>query len=162
MKNLLLSLVVLLSLTSCLANKVANTTLLPLARTVWPNVRVDYSIGLDDAVAKNELNADQRVVLDGYADKLDTALKNGDSIALMTIPWESIMRPYADRGIGAEVAAGKLGPNGAKILFQRVADFTDVLNALQGKRVARLELNTTTDWRLAQLVDHEVQVWANR
>jgi len=161
MKNVLLSLILLLGLTSCLANKVNNDTLMPMARDIWPNVRVDYSRGLDDGVVKGDLSTEQRSVLESYADRLGTALKNANVVELMSLPWDTVMRPWADRGIAAEVAAGELGINGAKILFQRVENFTNVIVTIQGKVVGLFNPRVVTDARLSQLVDHRVRVWAN-
>jgi hypothetical protein len=131
MKNLLC--VLTLFLASCVGNKARELTLNPVAQQVWPNVRVDFDRGLADGIAKGELNETGAVALRGFADELTNDLESGDRIALAGIPWSTQMQPWAVRGVSAALAAGEIGPNGANILMQRIANFSAVMMVLQGQ-----------------------------
>lgn len=118
-------------LVSCVGPRARDNALLPAAQQAWPRVRVDFEAGLADG----DLDPTGRDALLGYADDLGEALTDGDRAALLDIPWDSQMRPWAVRGITAALDAGELGPNGSQLLYQRVANFTAAILVLQEKLV---------------------------
>jgi hypothetical protein len=122
-------------LASCVGPRARDNALLPAAQQAWPQVRVDFEAGLADGVTDGDLDPTGRDTLLGYADDLGEALTDGDRAALLDIPWDSQMRPWAVRGITAALDAGELGPNGSQLLYQRVANFTAAILVLQEKLV---------------------------
>lgn len=123
----------LLVLTACAGNKARELTLNPVAQQVWPNVRVDFDRGVADGMAKGDLTSEGAFALRGLADDLGECLASGDRIALAGIPWGTQMQPWAVRGVTAALQAGEIGPNGANLLMQRIANFSAVMMVLQGQ-----------------------------
>lgn len=140
--NRLLPLLLILALASCVGTRARDEALMPVASQIWPNVRIDYEAGLADGVADGDLNNAQRGELLALADDLGEALESGSRSELLSVPWDTQMRPWAIRGITAAVDAGELGPNGSQILYQRVANFTAVILTLQ----ERLGLISSARW----------------
>lgn len=122
-----------LFLGSCIGARTRDNALLPAARVAWPEVRVDFESGLTDAAIKGDLTSEEVGSLRAMADSLGAALESGDRTALKAVPWAIALAPWATRGISSDVAAGRLGPNSAQILYQRVANFTAVILTLQEK-----------------------------
>lgn len=120
-----------LLLASCVGNKARDEALLPIAAEVWPHVRVNYEDGLEDAVVDLELDIVTRDIWLEHANDLSAALEAGDRTALLSVPWAA-MRPWAIRGVTAAYDAGEIGPHGADLQFQRIDNFTGVMNTLRG------------------------------
>jgi len=145
--RLIIPILAVLALASCVGTRARDNGLMPIAQAVWPNVRADYDAGLADGLADGELDAQQVLDLQALADDLTAALDSGNRAALLPIPWDAEMRPWAVRGITSAVDAGELGPNGSQILYQRVANFTAVLLTLQEKLINAFSQATTTPGR---------------
>lgn len=124
MKKLL---IVALLLASCAGTKARNDVMLPIAQKVWVNVQVDYEAGLADGLADGDLTEPYSLELFTLGNEMTAALELGD---VDSIPWSSVMRPWAVRGVQSAVEAGELGPNGSLILFQRIANFTAAISSL--------------------------------
>lgn len=133
-------LALLLLLPSCLTPVATEEALLPAARAAWPNVRMDYELGVNDGVADGDLTPEAADALMGLADELDAGLADGTRAALVLVPWSASMAQWVTRGIASEVDEGRLGPNGAQILYQRASNFTAVLLTLQGELVGAFTL----------------------
>lgn len=131
MKNMIC--VLALVLTSCVGARVREQSLNPIAKAIWPNVRVDFDRGLADGLFEEDLSQEVHDTLVANANALTEALDSGDSVALAAIPWADQMAPWAIRGVSVALVAGELGPNGASILLQRVTNFSQVIAVLQGQ-----------------------------
>lgn len=133
MKNYLSGLALLtLLLTSCVGTRARNETLLPAMELAWPGVVTDFGNGVQDGIADGDLTEEAAAGLMEMADTMGAAIEARETGVIITLPWESQMRVWAVRGIQSEVDAGRLGPNGAMILLQRVANFTAAVNVLSG------------------------------
>lgn len=130
MKNVLVA-VALLLLTACLGSPLRNEVLSPATASAWVNVQEDYNAGLYDGLEEGDLSESEHAALADLGDDLTAALAATTRLPLMTIPWDSQMRPWAMRGVTSAWEANELGPNGAQILYQRIAKFTEAITKLQ-------------------------------
>lgn len=122
---------------SCVASKqkvdqAKQAAQFPAAMLAWPGVRGDYDRGLTDGVTKGELTPLAQAKLIATADQLGVAINAKDPMALRTIPWTLIMRPWAERGVHVKLSDGTIGPTVAAELLERVANFTATIESLQG------------------------------
>lgn len=100
---------ILVLLTSCLATKVENATMIPAMQSAWTGIRAD--------IMKSEAPPTDVIAL------MDAAIRDGDRVALSFIDW-TILKAAAVEGIKARVAAGEIGPGVALSLHERLIRFT--------------------------------------
>lgn len=125
-------------LASCVGTRARNDALLPAARMAWPQVRVDFDRGVADGLADGDLSPAQADVARTEADALGSALSSGDRVALISVLYDSEIRPLASRGISAALGAGEIGPNGALLLMERLTNFSAAILVLQERATTLL------------------------
>lgn len=125
-------------LASCIGTRARNDALLPAVRMAWPEVRVDFDRGVADGLADGDLTEMGAITLRSEADRLDLALTSGDRVMLINTLYDSEVRPWASRGIQAALDAGDIGPNGAMLLTERLANFSAAILVLQERATSLL------------------------
>jgi len=104
----------------------------PAAELAWPGVRGDYLHGIVDGESEGDLLPGAANSLRAQGDALGAALAAKDSAALRGVPWSTVMRPWADRGIQTKLGEGMIGPTVADELTERAINFTATIVSLQG------------------------------
>lgn len=122
MKNLFLSVMLAITMSSCIASKARENSLLPAMNLAWPGVEADVNRGIADAVEDGDL-AD-RIEIDFEVIKLDEALKSGLASDFRTVSWLDTLEPYGRRGIEDRVADGEMSDMVAESLRERMRNFT--------------------------------------
>lgn len=122
MKNLFLTLMLVLGMTSCIASKARENSLLPAMNLAWTGVRADIDRGIADAVEDGDLQ--DRIEVDFEVVKLDEALKSGLASDFRAVSWLDTLEPYGRRGIEDRVADGEMSDMVAESLRERLRNFT--------------------------------------
>ena len=104
----------------------------PAANLAWPGVRADYFAGVADGQTDGDLTGPAAEGLLTSAAALAGALEGEDAAALRAVPWSTVMRPFAERGVNTKLGSGDIGPTVAAELLERVDNFTATIVSLQG------------------------------
>jgi len=113
-------------------DEVKQTAQWPAAVLAWPGTRTDYDAGVNDGLSEGDLMQPAADGLFAAADQLGDALAAEDAAALRAVPWGTVMKPWAERGVTAKLGDGVIGPTVAAELLERVANFTATITSLQG------------------------------
>ncbi len=116
MKSTLL--IMCLLLTSCLAARVEDKTLLPAVQSAWPGVRADIEMDPAEAVSDADL---------AFA---TAAIVAGDRTGIRAIAWAP-MDASASAGIAFRVSSGEIGAGVAQSLNERLIQFRSAILELQ-------------------------------
>lgn len=119
---------------SCVGPDVVEGAQFPAAQLAWPGVEGDYLRGIADGTSEGDLTMQAADELRAECDTMRAALLAKDPDALRLVPWSTIMRPWADRGIADKLGDGEVGPTVAEELTERVSNFTATIESLQGVR----------------------------
>ena len=122
MKNLFLSVVLMLGMTSCIASKARENSLLPAMNLAWTGVHADIERGVSDAIQDGDLT--DRIQIDFEIVKLEVALESGLASDFRTVSWLDTLEPYGRRGIEDRVADGEMSDMVAESLRERLRNFT--------------------------------------
>ena len=114
--KLLLTMCLLLS--SCLATRVEDKTLLPAVQSAWPGVHADIQMDPTESVGTASLDA------------ATAAIAAGDRAGIRTIFWPP-MDAAASRGIAFRVSSEQISIGVAESLTERLTKFRSAILKLQ-------------------------------
>jgi hypothetical protein len=116
MKNLLLSVVLAITMTSCIASKARENALLPAMNLAWPGVHADIERGVADAQLPDRSMVDFEIV------KIEVALDSGLAADFRVVSW-GVLEPFGQRGINDRIADGEMSEMVAESLRERLRNF---------------------------------------
>ncbi len=135
MKNLIVILALALCagmfLDSCIAPRVERIALFEPAQLAWPDVKSDLEAGYADGMSEGALVFSAATALRAESVKLEDALRTKSRDDLRLVPWPT-MKPWAERGIAAQLNAGEIGPGVAQTFTEHLSNFNDIMNRLRG------------------------------
>lgn len=111
-------LIMCLLLTSCLATRVENKTLLPAVQSAWPGVRDDIQMDPVEAVSAATIQS------------ASLAIAEGDKTGIRAIFWAP-MDAAASDGIAFRLSSGQISPGVAVSLIERLVKFRAAILELQ-------------------------------
>lgn len=119
------------SFASCVGPKVDGIALFEPAQLAWPEIRADLEAGLAYGVNEGELTVPAAEALRDEAAKLEAALATTNRNTLRLVPWPTL-RPWASRGIDAQLARAEIGPGVAESFQESLRNFDELMGRLRG------------------------------
>ena len=128
----LLVLFALLAVCACAGTRARDDVLEPAMRGAWSGISEEVERGAVDARTTGAIDDAGLSRARTQARAIGTAL--GDTaiarpqVQVALAPWKLQLRPLADRGINAQVAAGEIGPGVAGSKRERLSQFSTAVD----------------------------------
>jgi len=126
----LLVLLVLPMQQACLSSSASKLALFDPAQLAWPNVRDDIEVGIVDGLADGDIGGVDAVVIRDRSSRFQGALRSKDRDALRLIHW-STLKPWAERGINAQLESETIGPGVAESFREHLRNFDEIIEKLR-------------------------------
>lgn len=101
------------------------------AQLAWSDIRDDLDRGFADGENEGTLDADAAAGLRAARDNLEAAIRDKDRDALRMVPWHTL-KPWAERGIDAQLSAEIVGPGVAESFHEHLRNFDLTMQRLRG------------------------------